>query len=137
MEIKYIDIHSHLNLPQFDADADTVAQAMVAEGVAAITIGTNAKTSARAIELAERHENLFACIGLHPVDPPRLASGEAGGAKTLKTTAQKIHFWYYHKFVRIPEQFKAYLGCYECMRCFKVCPVGINIQEVIKQILEN
>lgn len=68
MKINYIDIHSHLNLSQFDADADTVAQALAAEGVAAITVGTNAKTSLRAIELAQRHENLFACIGLHPVD---------------------------------------------------------------------
>ncbi len=68
MNIKYIDIHSHLNLSQFDADADVVAEAMATEGVAAITVGTNIKTSARAIELAERHENLFACIGLHPVD---------------------------------------------------------------------
>ncbi len=70
MEFKYIDIHSHLNLSQFDADADQVAQDMAAEGVAAITVGTNAETSARAIKLAEKHENLFACIGLHPVDNP-------------------------------------------------------------------
>lgn len=59
----------------------------------------------------------------------------AGGAKSLKTTAQKINFWYTHKFIRIPEQYKAYLGCYECMRCFKVCPVGINIQETFQRIL--
>lgn len=70
MKINYIDIHSHLNLSQFNTDADQVAQAMATEGVAAITVGTNIETSARAVALAEKHENLFACIGLHPVDDP-------------------------------------------------------------------
>lgn len=70
MEIRYIDIHSHLNLPQFDTDADDVVHEMASLGVAAITVGTNAQTSNRAIELANTHGNLFACVGLHPVDDP-------------------------------------------------------------------
>jgi len=77
MHIRYIDIHSHLNLSQFDADADQVAQAMAAEGVAAITVGTNAQTSRRAVEFAEKHENLFACVGLHPVDDAGIIIDEA------------------------------------------------------------
>lgn len=63
---KYIDIHSHLNLPQFDADREEVIQKLKDEDVSTITVGDNYKTSLFAVELAQKHDNLYACIGLHP-----------------------------------------------------------------------
>lgn len=52
------------------------------------------------------------------------------------TTAQKIFFWYTHKFVRIPGEFQ-YPGCVDCGRCVQACPVGINIREEIAKILTS
>lgn len=57
----------------------------------------------------------------------------AGGHKFLRTTAERIHFWYYHKFVRIPDQFQI-MGCIGCGRCAKVCPVNINIFKVLAEL---
>lgn len=57
----------------------------------------------------------------------------AGSHFFLKTAAQKIHFWYYHKFVRIPEEF-GYVGCVQCGRCAKVCPAGIDIKKILEKI---
>jgi len=60
----------------------------------------------------------------------------AGGHKFLNSPAEKIKFWYYHKFVRIPHEY-GLPGCVDCGRCTIVCPVGINITENIKRILKE
>ena len=60
-------------------------------------------------------------------------SKTAGGHKDLDSVKKKLYFWYYHKFVRIPDEF-SYYGCISCMRCFKVCPVGINIAKTLQEL---
>lgn len=64
--IKYIDIHSHLNFPEYDADRGQVIARMKEKGVATITVGTSLETSESAVALAAEHDNVFACIGIHP-----------------------------------------------------------------------
>jgi len=61
------------------------------------------------------------------------SAGSGQGYKFLKNTAERIHFWYFHKFVRIPDEFN-FMGCVGCRRCAAVCPVGIDIAEVLKDI---
>jgi TatD DNase family protein len=68
MNPKYIDIHSHLNLNQFDSDREEVIHKLKDNNIWTITVGTDYKSSLFAVELANKHDNLFACIGLHPSD---------------------------------------------------------------------
>ena len=65
---KFIDIHSHFNLGQFDADRDEVIRLMESKGVATICVGTDRQSSLFAIELAEKYNSISACIGQHPTD---------------------------------------------------------------------
>ncbi len=51
----------------------------------------------------------------------------------LKTNGQRIENWYLHKFVRIPREFQL-IGCVNCGRCDKVCPVGINRHDVLTSL---
>lgn len=68
MEIKYIDIHSHLGFADFGKDTDEVIKRMKDAGVMTITVGTDLKSSIEAVKLAEANENIWACIGAHPED---------------------------------------------------------------------
>ncbi len=63
-------------------------------------------------------------------------SETAGGVKDLDSVKKRLYFWYYHKFVRIPDEF-SYFGCVSCGRCTKVCPVGINIQKNLVHLQQN
>lgn len=67
MSYKYIDTHAHLNLSAFTEDRGEVIEKCKEEEVAVINIGTKESTSKLAVELAEADENMWAIIGLHPI----------------------------------------------------------------------
>lgn len=85
MTFTYIDVHTHLNLSAYDADRDVVETNTLAEGVAHINVGTQKDTSAKAVELAEKYDGVYASVGVHPVhtsksyhDPQELGEGGKG-----------------------------------------------------------
>ncbi len=63
----FFDTHAHLDFPDFAQDLAEVLTRAEAAGVRRIiTIGTDLPSSARAVELAERHPQIFAVVGWHP-----------------------------------------------------------------------
>lgn len=88
MKPLYIDNHCHLNFKDYDADRDAVLQRMREEGVGAIVVGTNKEMSQKAVELAEKHDNLYAIIGLHPIYAGGRYGREAFDYEFYKNLAQ-------------------------------------------------
>lgn len=68
MNVRIIDTHSHFNLNQFDSDREEAIARMEAAGVATICVGVDEETSAKAVALAQKHENIWACVGQHPTE---------------------------------------------------------------------
>lgn len=64
--MKFIDIHAHLNFPDYDADRGEVIARLKAAGVGVINVGTDLATSLAVVKLAEENENMWATVGVHP-----------------------------------------------------------------------
>jgi len=81
-----IDSHTHLYDPVFDADRDDVIRRAREAGISAvISIGCDLETSRRAVDLADRHEMIYATVGVHPHEVKHL--DEAGLAELQKLAA--------------------------------------------------
>jgi len=62
-----VETHAHLDYPDFANDLDDVLRRATEAGVTRIiTIGTSVESSRLAVDLAEKHSNIFAVIGVHP-----------------------------------------------------------------------
>jgi len=71
--MKLIDIHAHLQFPQFDGDLEAVIERAREAEIGVINVGTDLETSRAAVALAEAYPNLMrATIGIHPTDPPKV-----------------------------------------------------------------
>lgn len=67
--MKYIDIHSHLNLEPLSDDQAGVISRMREHGVGTITVGTGMQTSQQAVSIAETYPDMcWAIVGIHPND---------------------------------------------------------------------
>ncbi|MDO8728775.1 MAG: TatD family hydrolase [bacterium] len=67
---KYFDIHSHLNSPDYEKDLDEVVKRLRETETYTIVVGTDFESSKIAVDLAEKYVEIYACVGVHPVDNP-------------------------------------------------------------------
>ena len=66
---KLIDTHSHVNFFDFDKDREETISRTLAENIWMINVGTNLRSSQRAVEIAGKNPSgIFASVGLHPTD---------------------------------------------------------------------
>lgn len=93
----FIDSHAHIDGDEFDADRDEVIQRARDAGVSAIlNVGTGDPHTGvfeRALELTEKHVDVYAAIGVHPHDA-RLFDDSAEQLITkLATQSSRIIAW--------------------------------------------
>ena len=73
----YIDTHAHVNFNAFKEDEKEVIQRSLEEETWMIVVGSDYKTSKKALDIANRYEKgVYAAIGLHPI---HTHEGEANG----------------------------------------------------------
>ncbi len=71
----FIDSHAHIQLSQFDSDRTAVLKRAKDAGVFNIlVIGIDVETSFDAIKLAERYDNVYATVGMHPHNAKQMNS---------------------------------------------------------------
>jgi TatD DNase family protein len=105
-----IDTHCHLDLRQFDADREAVIRRAAEAGVTRlINPAIDLDSCRRILALAEKHEGLYAAVGVHPND---CADFNAETVAALRDLAQhpkvvaigEIGLDYYWEKVEHPQQ---------------------------------
>src|SRR5687767_5299087 len=65
--MNFIDTHCHIHFPDYALDPEEVLAEAAADGVdKVLCVGCTLPDSRLAIEMAARHDNVWATIGLHP-----------------------------------------------------------------------
>lgn len=81
-----IDVHCHLNFHAYEKDVEDVITQAFAKGVEKIiNVGTKLDSSAHAIALAEKHEHLYAIVGVHPHHADKIELNKEATELALKT----------------------------------------------------
>jgi TatD DNase family protein len=98
-----IDTHAHLDFEQFDGDVDGALERAAEVGVnRVINVGTTLERSITSIELADRYENVFATIGIHPSDANDVNDDVIASLKKLAAGEKvvavgEVGFDFFHK----------------------------------------
>jgi TatD DNase family protein len=88
---KYYDIHTHINYDPLVKQADSIAASCLKKDIIFNNIGTNLISSQLAIEQANKYENVYACVGIHPNDVNNLDSSSSfAKLETLIKSNKKI-----------------------------------------------
>ncbi|MEN9912733.1 MAG: hypothetical protein RLY66_141 [Candidatus Parcubacteria bacterium] len=82
-KLNYIDIHGHINFPDYDKDREVAITRAQEAGVSIITVGTDIESSKQAITLAETHENMWAIVGVHPTDAKDITDADISVLREL------------------------------------------------------
>ena len=93
----FVDSHCHVDGAEFDADREEVIKRAEENGVKMmLVIGTGEPQSGnfeRAVSLAEKHENIFAAVGVHPHDAKTFDSAAESQLINLAKSSRKVIAW--------------------------------------------
>lgn len=95
--MNFIDSHCHIDGEQFDEDREEVIQRALDSGVCAmLNIGTGTpqeNSFEKSVELAEKYENIFASVGIHPHDAREYTEEVEKRLITLTQKSKKVIAW--------------------------------------------
>jgi TatD DNase family protein len=113
----FVDSHCHIDSTEFDADRDEVVERARSAGVKMmLVVGTgdaaDFENFSRVVRLAERNENIFASVGIHPHDAKtfdaeserRLIELASGNEKVIAWGEIGLDFYYDHSLPELQKE---------------------------------
>jgi TatD DNase family protein len=139
--MELIDTHCHLTFEQLAGDIENVLERSRAAGVTGwITVGTDTKHNQKVVELAERFENIYAAVGIHPHDAKDV-TGEtiaelkelAGSEKVVAIGETGLDFHY--NISKQPAQMRAFAAQLQIAQELNL-PVIIHCREAFDETMD-
>lgn len=86
-----IDSHAHIYGEEFEGDFDAMLQRAKDAGVSCIIVpGSDLPSSRAAVQLAHRHDHIFAAVGVHPHDAASVTPDQVEEIRTLATADNRV-----------------------------------------------
>jgi TatD DNase family protein len=103
--MQFVDTHCHIHFKDYIDDADKVIEDSISEKVAKlICVGCSLADSARAVEFAQKHDNVWVAVGAHPHDGEDFMKDADAGSRLNELAAKpkvvaigEIGLDYYHE----------------------------------------
>jgi TatD DNase family protein len=87
----FIDTHTHLQFESYDKDRELVIQRAIKNDIdTIITIGTDLKSSAEALNLAKKFAVVFASVGIHPNDCQNTSDSDLDEIEKMAQTEKAV-----------------------------------------------
>ncbi len=139
--MELIDTHCHLTFEQLAQDIDNVLERSRAAGVTGwITIGTDTKHNQKAVELADRFENIYAVVGIHPHDAKDVTGKTIAELKELAGNKKVVAIGetgldFYYNFSKQPAQMRAFAAQLQIAQELNL-PVIIHCREAFDETMD-
>lgn len=138
-----IDTHSHLTFPEYDKDRDEILKRAWDANLKAIIVigsGNGIDENKKAVKFAEKHENIYATVGVHPNDAQSVDLDKA--IKKIKKLAEskkvvaigEIGLDYYREHSSQKVQVKCFRRFLDLAYELKL-PISIHNREADKDVL--
>ncbi|MDD5072007.1 MAG: TatD family hydrolase [Patescibacteria group bacterium] len=99
----FVDTHAHVNFNAFSQDADEVIRRSLAGDTWMVLVGSEYKTSKKALDYANRYEKgVYAAVGLHPVhlDDLMVESDDENGEYSFRAKTEEFNYDNYEKLAK-------------------------------------
>ncbi len=136
-----IDSHAHLFNEDFQNDLPGVIHRARESGIDAIVVpGTTLETSREAVELAEKHDFLFACVGYHPHEASRATDENLAEIERLSSHEKvvaigEIGLDFHYDFAPRDKQQHVYKSQLD-IACRRDLPVVIHTRESTAEAIQ-
>ncbi len=102
------DSHAHLNFSAYKNDGEEVIERTLKQGVFFVNVGSDFKTSERAVRIAEKYEKgIYAAVGCHPIH----VSGDVEESvfngteeKTIRINKENVDFEAYRRLAGLSKK---------------------------------
>lgn len=95
------DTHAHINFSAYKHDADKVIRSSLDKNVWMILVGSEFKTSQRALEYANKYKSgVYAAVGLHPIHTEEGLAEDESQDYSIKKKGEDFNYENYEKLAK-------------------------------------
>jgi len=139
--MELIDTHCHLTFEPLAGDVEGVIERSIAAGVTAwITVGTDPQHNRKAIELADKFDNMYAAVGIHPHDADSVTAQIITELKELAQDVKVVAIGetgldFHYNFSKQPAQRRVFVQQLKIAQEFNL-PVIIHSRDAFDETMD-